>query len=135
MGSDMFMNPPAPDEKRIVHNHTQTAIYARHTDNIYREGTDTWFRKDLWDDPQGAIRDALHSVGGFPIKTVNIDTSLDETLPREFLEEKDRDWQTEEKVLMGAVEAAHREADRAATRLGEATAALNAFREEMKSHE
>ena len=110
MGSDLHMSPPTPDEYRIVRSGKETAIYRRHTDAIYSQGTNTWFRHASWHDPDGSafsVAKELHPSWG--VIAFDHKVELEETLERQVLETPDRNFDREiEEARQAAIRARER---------------------------
>lgn len=119
MGSDLHMSPPTPDEHRIVRHDNLTAVYSRHTDGIYRGGTQTWFRKHRWEDPEGTAFVTLRQTHpSWRVVTLAsgkhvAGAALPPEVPYEYLATPDPDWEGEEKRLKAAHAYALRDLTRA----------------------
>lgn len=134
MGSDLHLSPPTPDEHRIVRSGSVTAVYSRHTDGIYRDGTETWFRQHHIHDPDEAALKALRATHpGWQVTTLPPGSVLSETAPLDYLAEADRDWGAEEKRLVARMEYADRDLVRAQERAQHAHVALELFRREREA--
>jgi hypothetical protein len=132
MGTDLHMNPPTPDEYRIVRCGDYTAVYYRHTDAIYKGGTNTWYRKTCHPDPHGVILNALRESSHYRVTTLPEHKHYDGlTLPLEasldYIGEPDMDYDGEEKRLRAAYEYALRDLTRARETVGRREEELDRF--------